>query len=102
ECNIGVLAVREMPPEKVVKAGPLVGSLQSNVPQSVKRSFQQSDRIFAELMGKSRAAAAAGAELVIWPETMVQATIEPAVLKLLDASHSYRVFDSAPCLSLVV
>ena len=81
--------------EEVVKAGPLVGSLQSNVPQSVKRSFQQSDRIFAELMGKSRAAAAAGAELVIWPETMVQATIEPAVLGLLDASHSYRVFDRA-------
>jgi len=81
--------------EEVVKAGPLVGSLQSNVPQSVKRSFQQSDRIFAELMGKSRAAAAAGAELVIWPETMVQATMEPAVLGLLDASHSYRVFDRA-------
>lgn len=81
--------------EEVVKAGPLVGSLQSNVPQSVKRSFQQSDRIFAKLMEKSRAAAAAGAELVIWPETMVQATIEPAVLRLLEASHSYRVFDRA-------
>ncbi len=81
--------------EEVVKAGPLVGSLQSNVPQSVKRSFQQSDRIFAELMGRSRAAAAAGAELVIWPETMVQATIEPTVLGLLEPSHSYRVFDRA-------
>jgi len=81
--------------DKFIKVGPLVGSLQSNVPQSVKRSFQQSDRIFAELMEKSTAAASAGAELVIWPETMVQATIEPAVLRLLDASHSYRVFDRA-------
>jgi apolipoprotein N-acyltransferase len=79
--------------EGAVKAGPLVGSLQSNVPQSVKGTFQQSDIMFAELMEKSKAAAAAGAELVIWPETMVQATIEPAVLRLLDASHSYRVFD---------
>ena len=81
--------------EQAVKAGPLVGSLQSNVPQSVKRTFQQSDRLFAELMEKSRSAAAAGAELIIWPETMVQAVLDPMVLRLLDASHSYRVFDKA-------
>jgi len=81
--------------DKFIKAGPLVGALQSNVPQSVKRTFQQSDRIFSDLMKKSRAAAAAGAELVIWPETMVQATISPAVLRLLEASHSHRVLDSA-------
>lgn len=81
--------------QETVKAGPLVGSLQSNIPQSVKRTFQESDRIFAELMEKSRVAAAAGAELIIWPETMVQAILEPTVLGLLDASHSYRVFDKA-------
>ena len=81
--------------QETVKAGPLVGSLQSNIPQSVKRTFQESDRLFAELMEKSNSAAAAGAELIIWPETMVQAVLDPTVLRLLDASHSYRVFDKA-------
>ncbi|MDI6447743.1 apolipoprotein N-acyltransferase [Anaerobaca lacustris] len=57
--------------------GPLVAALQSNVPQSVKRSFSVSDRLFDDLMAKSRAAAQAGAELIVWPETMVQAFLQP-------------------------
>ncbi len=62
-----------------VTDGPLVGSLQSNVPQSVKGSFSRSREMFDELMGFSKAAAAAGAELIVWPETMVQAFLDPAL-----------------------
>ena len=60
-----------------VSEGPLVASLQSNVPISVKRSHQASVPIFDELMEKSKAAAAAGAELIVWPETMVQGYLRP-------------------------
>jgi len=80
-----------------VEAGPLVASLQSNVPQSVKRSFQASEEIFSELMEASKAAARAGAELIIWPETMVQAVLNDEVLVYLDDSSSSKRFDRALC-----
>jgi apolipoprotein N-acyltransferase len=69
--------LRETPQH--VAEGPLVGSLQSNVPQSVKQSFSESGKLFDELMVSSQAAAAAGAELIVWPETMVQGILDPAL-----------------------
>ena len=78
-----------------VKEGPPVASLQSNVPQSVKRTFESGDDLFTSLMEQSKAAALAGAELIVWPETMVQATLNPEVLGLLESSHSWNVFDNA-------
>ena len=74
--------------------GPVVGSVQSNVPQSVKESYQASEEIFEGLLRQSRDCSAAGAELVVWPETMVQATLSEELLRLLDSSHSYRQFDA--------
>jgi len=81
--------------EECVTEGPLAASLQSNVPQSVKRTFESGDDLFAGLMEKSKIAAQAGAELIVWPETMVQATLNPEVLSLLESSHSWNVFDNA-------
>jgi apolipoprotein N-acyltransferase len=81
--------------DEFVESGPLVASVQSNVPQLVKQSFQAEDAIFEDLMEQSQQAAEAGAELIIWPETMAQAILEPQVLRLLDASHPYKVFDKA-------
>ena len=78
-----------------ITQGPLVASLQSNIPQSVKKSFEQSDRLFEELIETSKAAAQAGAELIVWPETMVQATLNPQILALLEPSHAYLAFDQA-------
>jgi len=75
--------------------GPLVASLQSNVPQSVKQSFQAEEEIFADLLEHSKQSAEAGAELIVWPETMVQAILEPQLLRLLDPLHSYRIFDKS-------
>jgi len=76
-----------------IEAGPTVAAVQSNVPQAVKRSFQAGDYIFQELLEKSNACAGAGAVLIVWPETMVQAILDQRVLTLLDTSHSYKVFD---------
>lgn len=63
--------------QRYVEAGPLVAALQSNVPQSVKRSFKASENLFEKLMAKSKAAAALGAQLIVWPETMVQGFLQP-------------------------
>jgi len=81
--------------DKFIEAGPLVASLQSNVPQSVKRTFEESDRLFEELMQKSKAGAQAGAELIVWPETMVQATLNTDVWPFLVSSETNRAFDQA-------
>ena len=90
--------------DKFTTAGPLVASLQSNVPQSVKREAlrgegehaeKTSEAIFDELMQNSKACAEAGAELIVWPETMVQATLNPEVLKLVEPTHPWKVFDQA-------
>jgi len=66
-----------------VTAGPMVAALQSNVPQSVKISLKASDELFSELLAQSKAATKAGAELIAWPETMVQAILQPELWPFL-------------------
>ena len=67
-----------------VTEGPLVAAVQSNVPQSVKDSLTASDELFASLLVQSKAAAAAGAELIAWPETMVQGILQPELWPFLE------------------
>ena len=80
---------------EVVTDGPLVAALQSNVPQSVKISHAASDELFAELLEMSRAAAAAGAELIAWPETMVQAYLQPELWRYFEDPNEDRAFHEA-------
>jgi len=79
--------------DKFVEDGPLVASLQSNVPQSVKQSFKASDAIFNDLLEDSKASARAGPELIVWPETMVQATLDPRALRRLTPAYHCRTVD---------
>jgi apolipoprotein N-acyltransferase len=81
--------------DKFVSEGPLVASLQSNIPQSVKRSFSAENEIFDGLMEQSKASAEAGAELIIWPETMVQAILDSQVWPFLVSAEDNRAFDKA-------
>ncbi|MHC4643171.1 MAG: apolipoprotein N-acyltransferase, partial [Planctomycetota bacterium] len=90
--------------DKFVTEGPVVASLQSNIPQWIKREAlrgepnvaeQTSQEIFDELMQKSKASAAEGAELIIWPETMVQATLNDQVLIYVDPNSQAMLFDKA-------
>jgi apolipoprotein N-acyltransferase len=81
-----------------VSDGPLVGSLQSNVPQSVKRSFSASGQLFDDLMASSKEAAAAGAKLIVWPETMVQGILDPALWPYLTGDlDEDKAFHEALC-----
>ncbi len=90
--------------DEFVTQGPVVASLQSNLPQWIKTEAlrgepevaeQTSQEIFDELMEKSKASLQAGAELIIWPETMVQATLNDEVLTFLDPLSQPILFDKA-------
>jgi apolipoprotein N-acyltransferase len=74
----------------VTESGPLVAALQSNVPQSVKRSFRAEKEIFSDLMEPSKAAAAAGAQLIVWPETMVQANLDTEIWPFLARAEDIK------------
>ncbi len=78
-----------------VTGGPLVGSVQSNVPQSVKRTFQASQEMFADLMQMSKASQEAGAELIVWPETTVQAILDRDIWPFLVPDPERSQFDTA-------
>lgn len=78
---------------RFVTDGPLVAAVQTNVPQSVKKSHQSREAILDELLKNSNAGIKAGAELVVWPETMVQAMLDRRILGVLAPSESDRLFD---------
>ena len=79
--------------DEFVEPGPLAASLQSNIPQSVKDTFESSDVLFSDLMTQSKAASEAGAELIIWPETMVQAWLNPEILRFVEPNDSWQIYD---------
>ncbi len=65
--------------ENTVSNGPLVASIQSNVPQTIKEMPDVSEEIFKDLLELSKDASETGAELIVWPETMVQAILNESV-----------------------
>lgn len=71
-----------------IRPGPVLAAVQSNVPQSVKRTFKASDQILDELIELSRQAAGQQVNLVIWPETTVQAILDGHIWPLLDDESS--------------
>ena len=76
-----------------LEAGPLVASVQTNVPQSVKESSLEFEKTFNEMLTYSDQSMKAGAELVVWPETMVTAHLDPVLLLALESDHNYRYLD---------
>jgi apolipoprotein N-acyltransferase len=83
--------------EKYIEQGPLVAAVQTDIPQSVKKSHQSAEEILDGLLKDSNSSIEAGAELVIYPETMVQALLEPRILGLLDPSEEDHLFDKILC-----
>lgn len=81
--------------EQYVEPGPYIASLQSNVPQSVKRSFESGQDLFNGLMENSKAAVKNRPDLIVWPETMVQATLNPEVLRLLKPTDQWNMLDNS-------
>lgn len=76
-----------------VTQGSLIGAVQTNIPISVKKSFVAEEQIFNEILEQSSPCISADAKLVVWPETMVQAILNPQILRLLVDDHPYKIFD---------
>ncbi len=57
--------------------GPMLGSVQPNVPAHVKEEIENAQEILDELIASSDKCIQAGAGLVVWPETMVLAPMNP-------------------------
>ena len=55
--------------------GPLVGSVQSNIPSEIKELSESGDTILVDLFSASEACFNAGAKFVAWPETIVLCTL---------------------------
>jgi apolipoprotein N-acyltransferase len=78
-----------------VSNGPIVAAVQSNVPLEVKESGDKSNEIFADCLRESTEARDAHANLIVWPETMVQAVLNPEVLRLIEPDSQDYLFDKA-------
>ncbi len=76
-----------------VKEGPLAASLQSNIPQSVKNTFESGREIFDNLMKDSNEAILLNPDLIVWPETMVQAILNPEILDFREDTHESIILD---------
>jgi len=81
--------------EETAITGPMVASVQSNVPQSAKDSLMESNVIMTELLTMSKKAALHNPVLIAWPETMVQAIINQDVIPYLSNQENSKVFDKA-------
>lgn len=62
--------------------GPMLGSVQPNVPAWVKEEMDNSQQILDDLIADSEKCFEAGAAMVCWPETMVLAPMNPDYLAL--------------------
>ena len=60
--------------------GPVVGSVQPNVPANEKEEIDNGQKILTDMIRDSEHCADAGATLVVWPETMVLAAMNPEYL----------------------
>ncbi len=76
-----------------VKEGPLAASLQSNIPQSVKNTFESGTDIFDSLIKDSNEAILHNPDLIVWPETMVQGILNPEILEFREETHESVIFD---------
>ena len=54
-----------------ITQGPLIGSVQTNIPSAVKETPQSADAILEDLLVRSQQCFDNGAKLVAWPETIV-------------------------------
>jgi len=63
--------------------GPLIASVQPNVPSLIKESPDSAESTVAEMIERSNCCFEAGAKLVTWPETMVPASLNFEYLLML-------------------
>ncbi len=86
----GVYRLEQTP--AFVHDGPVVGSVQSNVPSHIKEETKNAQLLLGSLLEMSQASIDAGAALVAWPETMVLAAMNPGYLMYMSPDSEPQRF----------
>ncbi|RKY08102.1 MAG: apolipoprotein N-acyltransferase, partial [Planctomycetota bacterium] len=76
-----------------VTAGPLVGSVQPNIPSEIKESPESGDTILDDLTSAGKACFDAGAEFVAWPETIVLSSLNSGYVDLCQEGTRPKIYD---------
>lgn len=69
--------------DEFIETGPLLGSVQSNVPSHIKEMSEATEEILDGLIEYSEPCMEAGAALVAWPETMVLVPLNSSYIEIL-------------------
>ncbi len=76
-----------------VTAGPLIGSVQPNIPSEIKELSESGDEILDDLLSASGACFDAGAEFVAWPETIVLCSLNVGYVDLCKEGTRPKIYD---------
>jgi apolipoprotein N-acyltransferase len=80
-----------------IENGPVLGSVQPNIPSNIKELADEGEPILNWLLGPSNACFEAGAKLVCWPETMVLTTLNQSFLNLCKEDSDPKKFHKIIC-----
>lgn len=79
-----------------LQAGPKIGVVQSNVPVQAGQEVEPDEISFLNLLFDSRdCLIKAKPQLIIWPETMVEAVLDDSYLKLMSEDDTAKIFHNA-------
>ena len=84
----GEMRLKQAP--EYLAEGPVLGSVQPNVPAYVKEEMDSGQEILDEMIADSNRCFKAGAVMVCWPETMVLAPMNPKYLAVTSNPDSPR------------
>ncbi len=76
-----------------VTSGPLIGSVQPNIPSHIKELSESGDTILVDLFSASEACFDAGAEFVAWPETIVLSRLNSGYVDLCMEGTRPKIYD---------
>lgn len=79
--------------DDVLEAGPVIGSVQPNIPSHIKELSENAEMIMQDLLEKSESCIQAGCALVVWPETIVLETMNHQYLRFQEPNSLPIKFD---------
>lgn len=81
---------------KYTEDGPKIGIVQCNVPVTAGEDIEPFEKTFLDQLASSRSALMEAAPaLIIWPETMVETTLDESYLKLVGENYASRVINDS-------
>jgi apolipoprotein N-acyltransferase len=90
----GHYRINETP--QFTQAGPVIGVVQSNVPVEAAKECEPVETTFLNMLVDSRKCfLTARPQLIIWPETMIDAVLDESYLKLISQSEDAMIFHNA-------